>query len=95
MKKELTWATLDGRKIPLKDLETDHIRNIIGMLRRKGCMTMEDILNSLTMDDQMGAVFDLKKPSVTLEIMERELEKRKNGERRAIQEGSRNRSTGV
>ena len=31
----MKWKTKDGRKIPIKDLDDEHLVNIIRMLRRK------------------------------------------------------------
>lgn len=40
-----TWKCKDGRVLELKDIETDHLKNIIAVLRRKGLVTMDEFLS--------------------------------------------------
>lgn len=42
----LTWTTRDGRVIKVEDLETDHLANIVAMLRRKGFCTMDEFMDA-------------------------------------------------
>lgn len=36
------WTTKAGNQVPLADLETSHLKNIISMLRRKGFVSLEE-----------------------------------------------------
>ena len=38
-REEAIWTCRDGRQIAVKDMDADHIRNALGMLRRKGVMS--------------------------------------------------------
>ncbi len=45
---EETWVTKDGRKILVKDLEVDHLRNIVRMNIRNDRTQMEEYRQMLT-----------------------------------------------
>lgn len=41
---EKTWKTQDGRKIPIADMETSHIKAALAMLKRKGFYSVSTFL---------------------------------------------------
>lgn len=41
-----TWKTRDGRKLNIAEMETDHIKNCIAMLRRKGLCSTDEFHDS-------------------------------------------------
>ena len=41
------WKTRDGREIPIKEMGTDHLKNCVAMLRRKGFVTPEEYFSCL------------------------------------------------
>lgn len=83
----MKWKCKDGRIIDIKDIETDHLRNIINMLRRKGVVTPDEYLSCLAYacsgDTPDGAAMaaeaevDRMKPWAKLELLEAELGRRK------------------
>jgi hypothetical protein len=53
-----TWKCRDGRVIPIDELETEHLQNIINMLRRKGAMTPRELANMICHPPQGEAAYD-------------------------------------
>lgn len=40
---DFIWTTKDGRKLPVKDMETGHIQNALAMLKRKGFVSVKTL----------------------------------------------------
>lgn len=81
------WKTLDGREIPFNKLETDHLENIVAMIRRQGFVTPDEFFSMLayvcSSDTPDGAAMAAesevanKWPSEILADLEAELNARK------------------
>ena len=84
----MKWKCKDGRELDIKDMETNHLKNAIAMLRRKGVVTTDEYLSCLAYacsgDTPDGAAMaaeaevDRMKPWKGLEVMEVELQSRAN-----------------
>ena len=84
-----TWTTRDGRVIKVDDLETDHLANIVAMLKRKGFCSYDEFMSAAAGVHclqgeyaQMAAEEAVAgmKPSRMFERLERELRhRRRNG----------------
>ena len=80
------WKCRDGRVLDIKDMEADHLRNTINMLRRNRVVTPDEYLSCLTYacsgDTPDGAAMaaetesDGMRPWQGLAIMESELSRR-------------------
>ena len=81
----MKWKCTDGRVLDHQEIETNHLRNIIGLLRRKGVVTLDEYLScaayaaSAPDGAAMCAENELEgmRPWKGLEILEAELESRK------------------
>lgn len=83
----MIWKCRDGRLIPIEDLETDHLKNIVAMLRRQGFVTPSEFFSCagyafspMTGEyASMAAENELNRmtPWTGLEKLEEELNKRK------------------
>lgn len=81
------WTTKDGRKIPIKDMSTAHIKKCICMMKNKGFIRMETFLfylfgpepngdaASLAYEQEYSVVLN-KIPSDYLDWLEEELKNR-------------------
>lgn len=82
----LRWKTKDGRILTPKQMETDHIKNCLQMLRKKGYVSESEFIDSL------GSAYSLQgeyaqmyaeneiasmKPTRMIDEFEEELEQRK------------------
>lgn len=84
----MKWKCKDGRELDIKDMETNHLKNAVAMLRRKGVVTTDEYLSCLAYacsgDTPDGAAmaaeaeFSSMKPWKGLAIMEEELASRAN-----------------
>ena len=82
----MKWTCKDGRVLDIRDMDTQHLRNAVNMLRRKGAVTAYEFescaryaFSSMSGDmASMAAENELMRmiPYKPLEVMERELEKR-------------------
>lgn len=81
------WTTKDGRKINIKDMSDDHLRNAVAMLRRQGFVGADEyalaIGSAFSMSGEMAqyyaeqSVADMM-PSQCLDAMECEIAMRAN-----------------
>lgn len=88
----MKWKCKDGRVLDIKDMETDHIQNVINMLRRKNVVTENEYLDCLayacsgsTPDGAAMAAeaeVDRMKQWKGLELLGDELDQRRNVELR-------------
>jgi hypothetical protein len=82
----LSWRTKDGRVLTPKQMETDHIKNCLAMLKKAGYCSESNYINAL------GSAYSLQgeyaqmyaeneisnmKPTRMIDEFEEELEKRK------------------
>jgi hypothetical protein len=84
---EKIWTTQDGRKIPIKDMSTDHIEKCICMMKNNGYVSMGAFLfylfgpkpngdaANLAFEQECDIIFS-KTPSEYLDWLEYELESR-------------------
>lgn len=82
----LLWETIDGDKLVISDMGTEHIKNALEMLKRAGYFSDEDEENYLTCDQPRGdmaqVAFEAEFEHITnnvspfISIFERELEER-------------------
>ena len=49
-----TWKTRDGQVIPIKDLEIQHLKNIIKILKKKGFISQSTLDFYLTSSGPLG-----------------------------------------
>lgn len=83
----VTWKTRDGRVLPIREMDTDHLRNCVNMLRRNGRVTAGELAGmfAYASDAPDGAAMTVENeiagswPSKKLEAMEDEIARR--GER--------------
>ena len=84
----MQWTTKDGRKIDVKDMSDDHLRNAVAMLRRQGFVGADEyevaIGSAFSMSGEMAAYYAEQSvadmmPSQCLDAMEYELSMRANG----------------
>jgi len=83
----MRWTTKDGRKIDVKDMSNDHLKNAVAMLRRKGFVGADEyevaLGSAYSMSGEMAqyyaeqSVADMM-PSQCLDAMEYELVVRAN-----------------
>lgn len=83
----MNWKCEDGRVIPISEMETEHIENVLAMLRRMGCVSPKTVAFYVTcslphgeaaldaFDLELGAVLDAPS-SPLIDIFEDELKKR-------------------
>lgn len=81
------WTTKDGRKIDIKDMSDDHLRNAVAMLRRKGFVGADEyeiaLGSAFSMGGEMAQYYaeqsvDDMMPSQCLDAMEYEIVVRAN-----------------
>lgn len=81
------WTTKDGRKIDIKDMSDDHLRNAVAMLRRKGFVGADEyeiaLGSACSMGGEMAQYYaeqsvDDMMPSQCLDAMEYEIVVRAN-----------------
>lgn len=84
----MKWRCKDGRELELHEIETNHLKNIIAMVRRNGVVTPRTYVSCLmyacSEQTPQGAAdaaeeeWRRMKPWKGLELLEAELEKRKD-----------------
>ncbi len=81
------WTTKDGRKIDIKDMSDDHLKNSIAMLRRNGFVGADEyevaLGSAFSMGGEMAQYYAEQSaadmmPSQCLDAMEYELAVRAN-----------------
>lgn len=81
----MKWKCKDGRELELADMSTDHLKNVITMLRSKGTVTPNEYLSCLAYacssnTGEYAAMaaeqeLDDMQPWIGLELLENELAK--------------------
>lgn len=81
------WITKDKRKLLVTEMETEHIKNCIKMLKRAGYCSMEDFNSAWAglsmLRGEMALYYaeqevDTMTPHPAIDVFEMELAKRKN-----------------
>lgn len=83
----MKWKCRDGHELELHEIETDHLRNIVRMLRRKGAVSSDEFFSCAAYagspDTPDGAAYSAEmelismRPWKGMELLEAELDKRK------------------
>lgn len=95
------WKTRDGRVLDIREMETAHLRSAIGMLRRNGYVTREELCDAMCTASGLGGEFaqmaaeqeiTSMKLHATMEALSEELERRNRATARHRRAGAATRA---